>query len=283
MFILEPVFHHTIWGGNRLVPYYGDKALRLGHLYSLRCFDRTANIILNGEHKGKCLYDIIGAFPLSIAVDDACDNLSIQVHPRGEGCKYESYYFLSTPDCGYIYAGIEGVSSERLAELSSSGEILQHLKRQPVSAGDYVFIMPQTVHALTAGSLVFEIEQGADVTYRLFDYNRLDERGDRRALQVDAAIAHVCSEQAAVTGRYTSGLPIREETYSTRLLSHIEGYQNESGRCQVLTMLSEGAWLSGIELKIGMSVLLMPEERIDGVTMEKCMLSEPHFQAGGSL
>ena len=256
MFVLEPVFHKTIWGGDRLVSVYGKQAAGMGHLYSLRCKDENSNIILNGKYAGKHLYNIIGEYPLSLAIVDAAQNLSIQVHPGGSLAKYESYFFIEAPKSGYIYCGIDNMS--RFGQLA-------------VQSGDYIFIEPCTVHALTAGSLVYEIEQGEDNTYRLFDYNRTDADGNKRDLQIEEAVDVLEPSLKAKPRKYQSCEAISEKTYSTEFLTNIKTYVNTGSAYGCLTLLSGEAVIDGVPLKMGMTVLLESGEKLEGLAIEQCI------------
>jgi mannose-6-phosphate isomerase len=271
MFILQPIFHKTIWGGDRFLGVYGEDARGVAHLYSLRCKDENSNIILNGKFAGRRLYDIIGAYPLSIALVDAAENLSVQVHPSGESAKYESYFFIDAPKSGSIYCGMAEIPRDEIRRLSENGAILQYIKQFAVQSGDYVFIEPCTVHALTAGSFVYEIEEGNDLTYRLFDYNRADAALAARELQIERAAEVLDSSKKAVVRKYRPNVPITEKTYETRLLTDVSAYYNHEPNDECLTLLSGDAVIDGIQLKTGMSVLLEPGESIENVSIERCV------------
>jgi mannose-6-phosphate isomerase len=273
MFVLEPIFHHTIWGGDRLVGVYGERAVGLGHLYSLRCRDENSNMILNGEFAGRRLFDAIGAYPLSVAIDDAAADLSVQVHPGGAAAKYESYYFMEAPKSGCIYCGIEDIDAAGIRAACESGTILTRVKRVSAKQGDYIHIEPGTVHALTAGSLVYEIEQGGDCTYRLFDHNRIGAGGDKRDLQVERAMGVIDPAMKAAAKEYLPNTVFAEKTYATKLLTGISDYMNNGPTRECLTLLSGGARADGAALKPGMSVLLDPGEKLSGLEIEKCIVA----------
>jgi len=275
VFILDPVFHKTIWGGNRLVNEYGEKAAGLGHLYSLRCKDKNSNIILNGKYAGKRIYDIIGEYPLSLAIVDAMQDLSIQVHPGGDSAKYESYFFIEAPKSGYIYCGIDNMSSRNTLSAIESDMILPHIGQVAVKKGDYIFIEPHTVHALTAGSLVYEIEHGEDNTYRLFDYNRSDTAGNKRSLQVQEAINVLEVSLKSTAFKYQPNTSIDEKTYTTKYLTNITAYTNAESSCECITLLSGAATIEGVPLKMGMTVFLEPNEKLEGLAIDQCIVARP--------
>ena len=276
MFVLEPIFHKEIWGGKRLMDIYGEQADGLAHLYSLKCKDKNSNIILNGKSKGRFLFDVIGAFPLQIAIVDAALDLSIQVHPDDPDAnlvKYESYYFIEAPESGYIYSGIKKLSADVILSAVETGIILQHIGKSPVKSGDYVFIEPRTVHALTAGSFVYEIEQGVDNTYRLFDYNRYCADGNKRLLQIDKAIDVLDPSRKAVVRVYQSNEIIAEQTYETQLLTNINEIENSGNTYECLTLLSGDTIIDGAGFKKGMTVIIEPGEKLELFEVEKCVLA----------
>lgn len=271
MFVLEPIFHKTIWGGNRLVDVYGEQAIGLGHLYSLRCRDGDSSIILNGVYKGIRLFDVIGEYPLSLAMVDAALDLSIQVHPGGDIAKYESYFFIEAPISGHIYGGINDMASEKIRMAAEDGSILSHVKRIMIKNSDYVIIEPRTVHALTAGSFVYEIEQGDDNTYRLFDYNRKGPDGNQRDLQVEQAIDSLDMSVKVVPRRYETSKEITEKTYSTRLFSKLSVYSNDTPGIECLTLIAGNATIDNVPIKAGMTVVIEPGEKIERLAIECCI------------
>lgn len=260
MLKLKPIVHETIWGGTKLLKYYGEAA-RIGHLYSVVDEPEHESLIENGPYAGRTLNEWFAEnrerfglskyerFPLIIALVDAAEHLSIQVHPDDaiagelEGApfgKNESWYFLEAPVSGWIYNGCRG------NWLEESG--IDHLS---VRAGDYVYVEAGTVHALTAGSYLYEIEENSPYTYRIYDFERTDDRGNRRELHVEKASQAVKPEKRSAIRRY-NGEAIRERMYETEELRQRGVYRNESGKLECLTVV-EGA-------EIGVSIMLEPGE-----------------------
>ena len=152
MIILEAVIHETVWGGNRLNTFAerdhaGTDAVKTGHLYLLNGHKGLSNRVLNGAHAGATLEQIFpiekrnwgmeeyGQFPLTIALVDARENLSIQVHPDAPTAerlehetrgKTESYIFLEEPADGWIYAGCTCGSGEELETAVDSGRTVSY-------------------------------------------------------------------------------------------------------------------------------------------------------------
>jgi mannose-6-phosphate isomerase len=289
MYVLEPIFHKTIWGGNRLVGIYGESAAGLAHLYSLRCNAKESNLVMNGRHAGRSLQDLIGIYPLSIAILDAASDLSIQVHPGGAAAKHESYYFMERPASGWIYCGMpshigglaEGKGrdiADGIAESLQDGSFVGHVGHLAVEGGDYVHIAPGTVHAVTAGSLAYEIEQGEDNTYRLCDYGRIDSEGRQRELHIALGLKAVEPSAGAEARRYPLDVDdgIREETYATKLLTDICVYENGSNGMECFTLLEGAVEADGIAMKMGMTAILEPGERIGApATIKRAIVAKP--------
>ena len=263
MFILQPIFHHDIWGGNRLVGIYGKDAEGLAHLYSVRCKSKDSNIVLNGKHKGHPLYDIIGEYPLSIALVDAAAHLSIQVHPGGKLSKLESYYFMESPDSGYIYCGLNSpITGE---------DVLSCVNKMQVKKGDYCTIKPGTVHALTAGSFVYEIEYGAGSTYRIYDYGRTDKAGKMRPLHIEQAMEVIDSSMQSSATQFPKNTVKIEDAYETNFLTDVSSFTNsEHGFC-CLTVISGMAEVDGVLVRQGMTIMLEEGESIKNAGIAACI------------
>ena len=181
MIILKPEVHETIWGGKKLTPYSNSTCEKIGHLYSINCNEKETNMILNGPDAGKTLnayfdenkarfgleeYDY---FPVIIALVEANDNLSIQVHPDDETApilnpkikrgKNESWFFIDAPTCGYIFDGCLCGSMDELKRSIAEGKMEAVTGHLEVKPHDYTYVVAGTLHAMTTGSLVYEIEE----------------------------------------------------------------------------------------------------------------------------
>jgi mannose-6-phosphate isomerase len=141
------------------------------------------------------------SFPLLIKYLDARQDLSLQVHPNDaqaakltppDNGKTEAWYVLHAEPGSTIYAGLKpGVDRRQLEESLRSGKAADLLHRIEARAGDFLFVPAGTVHALGRGLLVAEVQQSSDVTYRLFDWNRLGPDGKPRQLHVEQGLAAV--------------------------------------------------------------------------------------------
>ena len=148
---------------------------------------------------GKSLHARYGNhFPLLVKFIDAEDDLSIQVHPddalagerHGTYGKTEMWYVIQANQGASLIAGFnQPVSAAICRERFSTGRAHEILNREPAEAGDVFFLPAGRVHAVGKGLLIAEIQQASDVTYRIHDYDRVDANGQRRALDLDSAIA----------------------------------------------------------------------------------------------
>lgn len=212
---LKPVFKDYIWGGTRLKSDFGFESEldKLAEGWMLSCHKDGKNIIENGEYKGKTLNEVIEEkgkekvvgtrsldfpyFPVLIKLIDAKDNLSIQVHPdndyaqrvEGEFGKTEIWYVLdATDDAQLIYGFKNKISSEEFVDAIKNNTLTDVLNSVKVKKGDLLFIEAGTVHAIGKGTLVAEIQQNSNTTYRVYDYGRLGADGKPRELHIDKAV-----------------------------------------------------------------------------------------------
>lgn len=215
--VTRPRFAHPIWGGTFLATWL-DLPLphpeRLGEIWLV--YD--TNPIREGPLAGKTLAQVTDAFgaalvgertvarygadfPLLAKFIDAADRLSIQVHPddayahtyeaaSGFHGKTEAWYILhAAPDADVVYGLARHSNRAELAAAIAAGELEPLLRRLPVAPGDTVFVPAGTLHAINAGIVLFEIQQKSDLTYRVYDYGRIDAAtGQPRTLHIDKAL-----------------------------------------------------------------------------------------------
>ena len=206
---LSPAVKSYIWGGSYFQKYNkGNNEEIISELWELSTRD-DSSIIVSGEDKGKFLKDVISKedlgpkgnafpyFPLLIKLIDAKDNLSIQVHPSDEYAlkhensfgKTEMWIVLSCDEGAGLYVGLKkDCPKELIKEKLENGTLLDLLNFFPVKEGDVFLINSGTIHAIGKGVRIMEIQQNSDLTYRLYDYNRLDKNGNPRELHIQKAL-----------------------------------------------------------------------------------------------
>ena len=294
MLLLKRIVHSTIWGGPKISRLTGVEGDRIGHLYSLYCRDGVSNEILNGEWKGRCLNDVFPLFkdsvgmaqyeyfPLTLALTEARENLSIQVHPNDEAAsrlenrargKRESWYFIDAPTSGTIINGCTCHDKVQEAQMIAQEQFMAMADTLPVNVGDYVFVEPGTLHAITAGSLVFEIEEGSDFTYRFYDYDRTDPQGNKRELHVEKATTALDINLKSTAKRYNNQ-EIKEKTYTTKLIKNTENYTNESKIIECLTLVKGNLKCDGMDVPLGSTILLWPGESLSCSDIELAFVSK---------
>ncbi|QDT42121.1 putative mannose-6-phosphate isomerase GmuF [Gimesia alba] len=220
-----PLLKRTRWGGERLgtqlhklIGVEGD----YGESWELSDHPQAPTPIAGGEYAGWTLSQLIqknpealygtgkyySTFPLLIKFIDATDRLSLQVHPgdtqqerfdASRSGKSEAWVILDAVEGSCIYAGLKpGVTETQLRQHLEQGIVEECLHSYPVQKGDCVYIPSGTLHAIGEGVLLAEVQQTSDVTYRLFDWNRLDQLGNPRPLHITKAFESIDFERGPV-------------------------------------------------------------------------------------
>lgn len=208
LIFLTPSFHYRIWGGVRLKEFYANlNKENIGEAWAISAHENGPSTVLNGRFKGVTLdelyknqRDLFGnikneKFPLLIKIIDANDKLSVQVHPDDFlAKKYNSYgktecwYILDAKENSSIIYGHNALTKEEFINKVNLGKFDDLLYKVPVQKGDFFFIPAGIVHALGEGIMLLEIQQSSDITYRLYDYDRIDKDGKKRELHLQAGI-----------------------------------------------------------------------------------------------
>ena len=210
---LTGVTRSPLWSGDRLLKEWNKKSEseRIGESWELTVRADGMSTVANGELAGKTLSEVLehsgeelmgksrcdNGFPLLIKFIDAGDRLSVQVHPddayaarvEHDRGKTEMWYIVEAEEGAEIICGLaEGETVETLRRAIERGEAESVLCRIPVFAGESYFIPSGLPHAIGKGILIAEIQQNCDLTYRLWDYLRLDKDGKPRELHVEKAL-----------------------------------------------------------------------------------------------
>lgn len=211
-----PILKERIWGGNKLhtflhKPFFGDA---IGESWEISTVSDNVSIISKGYFKDSNLEAIIEQFPAEILGDkvyacfgkqfpllfkyiDARENLSVQVHPEDDLAqkrhdsfgKTEMWYVMQADANTNLIAGFkQKITPEDFVRAIETKTVLDYLDVQQVTEGDVFFIESGTVHAIGAGALIAEIQQTSDITYRIYDFDRLDKEGKSRMLHIDLAL-----------------------------------------------------------------------------------------------
>lgn len=213
IFKLKPIGKDSLWGGTKLKEKYGKDIdlYPLAETWECSTHPSGQNIIENGKFKGKKLsyvlkknpeflgkkYKKLKQLPILVKFIDANKDLSVQVHPNDRYAKKyekqkgktEMWYVVEAEKGAKLIYGFEHpVTDKILKDAVQTGEIEKHLHYEPVQAGDSFYMPAGTVHGIGKGILIAEIQQSSDVTYRVYDYNRVDKNGKQRELHFDKAL-----------------------------------------------------------------------------------------------
>ena len=213
----DPIFKERIWGGRNLETLYGKRlppGCLVGESWEISDRPGDESVIAQGPLRGRtlrwlmeqCPADLLGPrdpmparFPLLVKILDARDTLSLQVHPPpavaarlGGEPKTELWYVARAGPGAGLFAGLKkGVSRTDFERKLAAQNVAQCFHRIPVKEGDALFLPSGRVHALGAQTVIFEIQQNSDTTYRVFDWNRAGPDGKARALHVPQSLASI--------------------------------------------------------------------------------------------
>lgn len=212
-----PIYKDKIWGGNKIKSVLNKDFGNLpncGESWELSGVEGNVSVVTNGYLAGNDLNELIevymgdlvgeeiyeqfgNEFPLLIKFIDANDDLSIQVHPDDEMAaerhnsygKTEMWYVIQADKGAKLQSGFnQQVDQELYLEKLEKVELTDILNFEEVTSGDVFFIPAGRVHAIGKGILLAEIQQTSDITYRIYDYDRRDDKGNTRELHTDLAL-----------------------------------------------------------------------------------------------
>jgi len=276
--IFEPILKPRIWGGDRLARLLGKSPSDqpIGESWEVADLEHDQSRVTAGPAKGQSLGELVkrwgadlvgdaplvdGRFPLLLKYLDAQENLSVQVHPDatmagqsggGVRIKHEAWYVIAADKGGCIYRGLKvGVTREDFTAAIQRGDCDQLLNRIPVAPGQCYYLPSGTVHALGAGVLVAEVQTPSDVTFRVFDWNRVDPAtGQPRDLHIDKAMACIDFDHQPIRGEERSHVAsvwttvtrlVTCDSFIIERVRMIEGYDGEIPYAQlVVWMVLEG-------------------------------------------
>lgn len=213
-FLLKPSGKDYLWGGTRLNDEFakGIEMEPLAETWECSTHPDGPSMVVCGEYSGQALNDVLkehpeylgthpktdGDLPILIKFIDAKQDLSVQVHPddayakqyeNGQLGKTEMWYVLdAAKDAHLVYGLNRDMDKDELQSSISDGTIEKYLRKIKVEKDDLFYIEAGTIHAIGEGALVAEIQQNSNLTYRLYDYNRIDKNGLKRELHIDKAL-----------------------------------------------------------------------------------------------
>lgn len=276
---LEPVFKEMIWGGDRLKTEFGYEIPgdHTGECWAVSAHENGDCTVLSGAFQGKKLSrlweenkELFGnlegdKFPLLVKIIDAKDDLSIQVHPddayakeheNGSLGKTECWYILDCDEGNEIVLGHNAKTKGELSYMIDEGKWDALIRTQPIKKGDFLQINPGCIHAIKGGTLILETQQNSDITYRVYDYERLSN-GRPRELHVEK------SKEVIAVPFKEADFPSDGETliscdYYTVKKWDVNGKKLlvQDKPFMILSIIEGEGAIDGIELKKGMHFIL---------------------------
>lgn len=243
----EPILKERIWGGTKLKTFLNKPITSniTGESWEISTVENDVSIVANGIFKGKSLNELINElpesvlgtkvyaqfgkqFPLLFKYLDAREDLSIQLHPNDELAKKrhnsfgktEMWYVMQADADARLIVGFKEKSSPSAFIQNLNNKTLLHiLDTKKVKQGDVFMLETGTIHAIGAGIVVAEIQQTSDITYRVYDFDRVDANGNKRELHLDLALEALNYEKIE----------------AQRLYSKTENFSNEVVNCNYFT------------------------------------------------
>jgi mannose-6-phosphate isomerase len=216
----KTIYKDKIWGGHKINTYlhkdFGDLP-NCGETWEISGVKSDVSVVSGGALEGQSLADLLeqykeelvgkavyerfgNIFPLLVKFIDANEDLSIQVHPDDELAKKrhnsfgktEMWYVIEADPGSSLIAGFsEEVNEQIYVDKLNSGHLTDILNREDVKAGDVFFLPAGRVHTIGKGLLIAEIQQTSDITYRIYDFDRVDDKGNKRELHTEEALAAI--------------------------------------------------------------------------------------------
>lgn len=249
-FLLKPAGKDYLWGGHRLKDEFAKELQMepLAETWECSTHPEGKSLIASGAHQGKTLADVLREhpeylgshskaqkeLPILVKLIDAKKDLSIQVHPddnyakiheNGQSGKTEMWYVLDAAEDTHLVCGLyRDTKKETLKQSISDGTIEKYLQKVKIQKDEVYYIEAGTIHAIGAGALIAEIQENSDLTYRLYDYDRMDKHGQKRKLQVEKGL-----EAANLRGSPHPRQPMRvlryRPGYASELLCRCKYFQ----------------------------------------------------------
>lgn len=207
---LKPAFVPKIWGSQKMEQLFKfdlPKNLPIGEAWLVSAHPNGMSYVLNGEFQGYSLQELYEKqpqlfsfpkskeFPLLTKILDATDNLSVQIHPD-DAFAHTHHQSLGKTECWYVLdclpkqeviLGHKAKTQQQLLEWIDNNKFNKLLNYQKIKRDEFIYVPSLKIHGLLAGTVVYELQQSSDITYRLYDYDRLDNQGNPRKLHLDEA------------------------------------------------------------------------------------------------
>ena len=202
---LKPHFEYRVWANENLKTIFNLDQDKIGEAWLISALENKSSIITNLAQPESLLdfynnpdnatffgnYNLNNPYPMLAKIIDAKDDLSVQIHPDDQYAKQfnqlgktECWYILDTKNNNEIVLGHNAKSLDEFKEAIDQHQWDQLLKKQPIKKDDFIYVPAKKIHAIKANTLIYELQQSSDITYRVYDYDRLDN-GQKRELRLD--------------------------------------------------------------------------------------------------
>ena len=202
---LKPHFEYRVWANENLKTIFNLDQDKIGEAWLISALENKSSIIINLDQPQSLLdfynnpenaaffddYNLNNPYPMLAKIIDAKTDLSVQIHPDDQYAKQfnqlgktECWYILDTKNNNEIVLGHNAKSLEAFKGAITNQQWDQLLKKQPIKKDDFIYVPAKKIHAIKADTLIYELQQSSDITYRVYDYDRLDN-GQKRELHLD--------------------------------------------------------------------------------------------------
>ena len=291
---INPVFKEMIWGGHKLRDVYGYDipSDNTGECWAISAHKNGDCTISDGEFAGKTLSSLWDEhrelfaniegdqFPLLVKIIDACNDLSVQVHPNDEYAKAhenslgktECWYVLNTDEGTKMVMGHHAKTKEELVKAIENDDYDNLLNKFDIKEGDFFYIPSGTIHAICSGSLIYEAQQSSDITYRVYDYHRKDANGNERELHLKEAIECLSYDQKEMENKLTTVMTslengeqtvfIDNDSFTVTKLELTGENHYYHDNYQLATVVRGSGTVDGVPIKVGDNFLIPQGNKI---------------------
>lgn len=298
MYIVQPITVEKIWGDSRLHQYQGDiKSHSIGIVYSVSGI-KDYNCLIHNQDTTTTLMEAVSldpeqfglhkgdSFPIIVAFDACRESVSFQIHPTDTYAKEklhlpygksEAWYFIEAPEDGWVYAETPKESGESVAIAAQTGDFNGIVKHKKVKVNDLVYIRSGTIHALTKGSLIYEIQQSTNITYRLYDYDRRDAHGRKRSLHIRESLETLDPSLKINKQEFGMNAAMNQREFRLTHKNIEHTYTNPTDIVQAVSLLKGSVFLNQESVSQGQSLLVLPHETISFAGRAETIIATPHL------
>lgn len=293
---LEPQFKERIWGGRRIETVLNYKLPDgvIGEAWVMSGHPHGQTKIINGPYKNHFLGDLYlshkglfnddpsAVFPLLIKILDANQNLSIQVHPNDDYAnkvghpygKTECWYVLDASDDTTIIDGHLAINKDEFIDKINHNDLsLWHYKA--LKKGDFISIPAGKAHAIGSGAIIYEVQQSSDLTYRIYDYDRKDNSGNKRELHLKEALdvtlipdpivePHIDVERINHTTVFTY---LKNEYFQVQRMEVNQSYQFQTDKYLLISILNGSGMINGQQVKQNDHLVVCDIHKLEDMTI----------------